>query len=312
MKTVRITGLPTDSFEPCVLAIGNFDGVHLGHRQIIEEAKTIAMQKGVKLAVMTFDPHPRQVLGAGVNYDHQLTPLPIKLDLFAELGVEISYVVHFDRDFAALTAEQFVGQFLCGLHAVTVVVGFDYRFGAGGRADANVLREMCGHYETNVHIVPAVNLYGEKISSSVIREKLLTGEVKLASELLGRPFQLSGLVVPGEGRGKLLGFPTANLEPLHKYVLPRTGVYVVRGQAAEASAPWYGLINVGYKPTFHDEERHLTLEAHFFDVSEDLYRRVIKIEFLDYLRSEKKFHSAGELVDQIRTDIMEAKRRLSF
>jgi riboflavin kinase/FMN adenylyltransferase len=294
------------------LAIGNFDGVHRGHRQIIEEARTIAVQKGVKLAVMTFDPHPRQVLGAGVNYDHQLTPLPIKLELFAELGVEISYVVHFDREFAALPAEQFVDQFLCGLHAVTIVVGFDYRFGAGGRADAGALREMCGLHATNVHIVPAVNLYGEKISSSVIREKLLTGEVKLAAELLGRPFQLLGQVVSGEGRGKLLGFPTANLEPLHKYVLPRTGVYVVRGQAMDTSEQWNGLMNVGYKPTFHEEERHLTLEAHFFDLSDDLYRRMIKIEFLDFLRSEKKFNSAGELVNQIRTDIMEAKRRLSY
>lgn len=312
MKTVRITGIPTDSFEPCVLALGNFDGVHRGHRQIIEEAKLIAGQHGVRLAVMTFDPHPRQVLGMGVNYDHQLTPLPIKLELFEELGVEISYVVNFDRQFSALPAEQFVSQFLCTMNAVTIVVGFDYRFGAGGRADASALREMCRMHRKNVHIVPAVNLYGEKISSSLIREKLLTGELKLAAELLGRPFQILGQVVSGEGRGKRLGFPTANLAPLHKYVLPRTGVYVIRGEGMDSGEIWNGLMNLGYKPTFHEQEQSLSLEAHFFDMSEDLYQRLITVEFLDFLRSEKKFNSAQELVDQIQADIWEAKRRLSL
>lgn len=313
MKTVRIASVPdTQSFEPCVMALGNFDGVHKGHRQIIGDAKRIAREKGVKPAVMTFDPHPRQVLGAGANFDQLLTPLPVKLRTFEELGVEICYVVHFDRQFAAIPPGQFVEGFLFRMNAAVIVVGFDYRFGAGGRADASALREMAEKAGKSVHVVPAVNLYGEKVSSSFIREKLLLGEVKLASELLGKPYEILGEVVHGEGRGRLLGFPTANIELSYKFVLPRTGVYLIRGQATDTGETLHGLMNIGYKPTFHDVERQVTLEAHFFNFSGDLYRKRIRIEFLDFLRTEKKFNSARELIGQIRADAEEAKRRLDY
>ncbi|MFC4768834.1 bifunctional riboflavin kinase/FAD synthetase [Effusibacillus consociatus] len=310
MKTVWITGNPgNQAFEPSVMALGNFDGVHKGHRQIIEDARKIAAEKGVNLAVMTFDPHPRQVLGAGANYDQQLTPLPIKLEVFEELGVTICYVVQFDTQFASVTAESFVHDFLFRLNAKAIVVGFDYRFGAGGRADANTLKALAEEAGRAVHIVPAVNLYGEKVSSSFIREKLLLGEVKLAAELLGKPYEILGEVVRGEGRGRVLGFPTANIAPLHKFVLPRTGVYLIQCKFADMDEPLSGLMNIGYKPTFNDLENQVTLEAHLFDFSGDLYHKQMKIQFLDFLRSEKKFNSAQELIAQIQADVQEAKRR---
>ncbi|GAX90572.1 riboflavin biosynthesis protein RibF [Effusibacillus lacus] len=311
MKTVRIAGLPgNQTYEPSVMALGNFDGVHKGHRQIVEEARTIANHKGVKLAVMTFDPHPRQVLGVGSNYDQQLTPLPIKLKLLKELNVDICYVIHFDKRFAAVSSGGFVEDYLWRLNAAAVVVGFDYRFGAGGRADASVLKGLVEQAGKTVHIVPAVNLYGEKISSSFIREKLLLGEVKLAAELLGKPYEIVGEIVRGEGRGKHLGFPTANIAPSHKFVLPRTGVYLIKGYLSGSENIYNGLMNVGYKPTFHDTENQVTLEAHLFDFSGDIYHRQISVEFIDFLRAEKKFNSARELIDQIGADIAEAKRRL--
>lgn len=311
MKIVRISGIPgNEMFEPSTIALGNFDGVHNGHRQIVEEARVLAEADGVKLAVMTFEPHPRQVLGAGGNYNQQLTPLSVKLQIFKSLGVDICYVVNFDKEFAAISATSFVTDFLARMNARSIVVGFDYRFGAGGRADVSVLRELAGRHGMNVRVVPAVTQYGEKISSSVIREKLFLGEVKLAAELLGSPYEIAGKVVAGEGRGRLLGFPTANIEPMYDYVYPRTGVYVIRCKIEGTDYPINGLMNIGFKPTFHEQEHQLTLEAHLFDFSADLYGQQVQISFLDFLRSEKKFNSVQELIEQITSDADEARRRL--
>jgi riboflavin kinase/FMN adenylyltransferase len=197
------------------------------------------------------------------------------------------------------------------MNAHSIVVGFDYRFGAGGQADVSVLRELASQHSMNVQVVPAVTQYGEKISSSVIREKLLLGEVKLAAELLGTPYEITGKVVAGEGRGRLLGFPTANIEPLYDYVYPRTGVYIIRCTIDGSETPFAGLMNIGYKPTFHERENQLTLEAHLFDFSADLYGKQVQISFLDFLRSEKKFNSVQELIEQIGSDEDEARRRLA-
>lgn len=310
MKTVRISGKPGDQeFAACVMALGNFDGVHKGHRQIIEDARTIAAEKGVQLAVMTFEPHPRQVLGAGAGYDQQLTPLPMKIKRFQELNVDICYVVEFDLRFAAVSADRFVEDYLLSMNAAAIVAGFDYRFGAGGRSDVSTLKALLENTGKTVRVVPAVNLYGEKVSTSFIREKLLLGEVKLAAELLGRPYEILGEVVHGEGRGKLLGFPTANIAPSHRFVLPRTGVYLIRGHLTDSDGVWQGLMNVGHKPTFRESEQQISLEAHLFRYSGDLYGQRMTIEFLDYLRPEKRFNSAQELIEQIHADAAEAQRR---
>ncbi|BCJ85310.1 bifunctional riboflavin kinase/FAD synthetase [Effusibacillus dendaii] len=311
MKTVRIDHTASEwPLEPSVLALGNFDGVHKGHRQIIEDARQLALARGLKLAVMTFDPHPRQVLGAGANYDQQLTPLPVKLKIFQELEVDICYVVHFNKEFSCVSAQSFVDEYLLRSQAEVVVAGFDYRFGKGGSADVTRLKALMERAGRQVHVVSAVNLYGEKVSSSFIREKLLLGEVKLAADLLGKYYEVTGTVVHGEARGRLLGFPTANVEPSYKFVLPRAGVYLVRVHLTDSHQVYDAVMNIGMKPTFQDDEKKISLEAHLLDWSGDLYNQNVKIEFLDFIRSERKFSSAEELVQQIRSDVQEAKRRL--
>jgi riboflavin kinase / FMN adenylyltransferase len=309
MEVIRISGKPPlRSFAPTVMALGNFDGVHIGHQQIMKTASALADEKGLPLSVMTFDPHPRQVLGRGHVYDSLLTPLPEKVRLMEALGVDVVYVVEFDTSFAAISPEAFVRDFVKQLNAVDVVVGFDYTFGAGGLADTQVLKALAATYQMGSHIVPPVNRDGEKVSSSLIREKLQLGDVKWAAELLGRPYALAGHVVHGNKRGRLLGFPTANLDPVASFVIPKHGVYLIRACIDGEEERFPGVMNIGYKPTF-EGDRVRTLEAHLFAFSRDIYGKQLYVEFLDFLREERKFLSAEELVSQIRSDIMEANVR---
>ncbi|GIM47846.1 riboflavin biosynthesis protein RibC [Collibacillus ludicampi] len=309
MEVIRISGKPPmRSFEPSVMALGNFDGVHIGHQQIIKKAFDLAKTKELPLAVMTFDPHPRQVLGRGHTYDSLLTPLTEKVQLLKALGVDFVYVIEFNRMFAAISPEEFIREYVKGLNAVDVVVGFDYTFGAGGLADTRVLKELAASFQMDSYIVPPVNRDGEKVSSSLIREKLQLGDVKWAAELLGRPYFLAGHVVHGNKRGRLLGFPTANLEPIGSFVIPKNGVYLIRAVIDGEEDCLSGVMNIGYKPTF-EGERVRTLEAHLFDFAREIYGKQLHIEFLDFLREERKFLSAEELIAQIRCDIAEAKER---
>ncbi|HEU4965097.1 MAG TPA: bifunctional riboflavin kinase/FAD synthetase [Bacilli bacterium] len=306
MEIIRIQDLPDAvGKQPSVMALGNFDGIHIGHQQLISRAKEMAQRLGVPASVLTFYPHPRQVLGRG-QYGNLLTPVDEKMRVFKELGIDIVYVVDFTMEFAGLTAEQFVGQFLANLQPQAVVIGFDYAFGRGGKADASQLKALAEDIGIMVDIVGAVNRYGEKISSTLIREKLSYGDVRMVHELLGRPYALTGQVVHGEKRGRLLGFPTANLQPGDTYTLPKNGVYLVRVLVGE---DWHtGVLNIGTKPTFHDT-KHRSLEAHLLHFSGDLYDQHLRVEFLDFIRDEKKFFSVEELVQQIQADVQEAQQR---
>lgn len=311
MEVIQISGFPlARDGKPSVMALGNFDGVHIGHQQIIKTASDIARDKRLPLSVMTFHPHPRQVLGRGQIYESLLTPLSEKIYLFGGLGVETVYVIEFNREFAAISPGDFICEYVKGLHAKEVVVGFDYSFGAGGQADTTVLREICSRYGISSHVVPPVNRDGEKVSSSLIREKLQMGHVKWAADLLGRPFILMGHVVHGDKRGRILGFPTANIEPLDSFVIPKNGVYMIRAHLEGEAKRIPGVMNIGYKPTF-EGERERTLEVHLLDFSRDIYGEKMRIEFLDFLRDERKFFSVEQLMMQIRYDVEEAKSRFS-
>jgi riboflavin kinase/FMN adenylyltransferase len=310
LEIVRIDGLPDGlSARPSVMALGNFDGIHIGHQQLILRAKELAAVTGVPASVLTFDPHPRQVLGRG-NYNELLTPFPEKMQVLESMGVAVTYVVNFTMPFASLTAEDFVCRFLAKLAPHTVVVGFDYAFGRGGKADASQLKRLAEQVGIDVEIVGAVNRYGEKVSSTLIREKLSYGDVRLVCELLGRPYAVNGQVVHGEKRGRLLGFPTANIELSAPFAIPKNGVYLVRVHVP-AAGQWYaGVMNVGTKPTFHDAA-HRSLEAHLFHFAGDLYGQQVRVELLDYLREERKFFSIDELIAQIRADVQEAQVRMA-
>ncbi|MFD2171305.1 bifunctional riboflavin kinase/FAD synthetase [Tumebacillus lipolyticus] len=310
MEIIHINDLLAgDSVEylPSVMALGNFDGIHIGHQQLIRRAKELAASAGVPSSVLTFHPHPRQVLGKG-GFAHLLTPFEEKMRVMQEFGVDIVYVVHFTLEFAALTAEDFVFRFLDRLHPQSVVVGFDYAFGRGGKSDTSQLKHLAEQIGIDVEIVGAVSRYGEKVSSTLIREKLSYSDVRLVQELLGRPYSIEGIVEHGDKRGRLLGFPTANLGSCEPYMLPRNGVYLVRVLAEDA---WYaGVLNIGTKPTFHDSHRR-TLEVHLLNFEGDLYDQRVRLELLDYLRDEKKFFSVEELIQQIKADVQEAQVRLA-
>src|SRR3954453_2570051 len=269
------------------VAIGTFDGVHLGHRKVIAGADT----------VLTFAPHPLTV----VNPDavpKLLTTFEIKRDLISGLGVDELVVIPFDRDFRSKSAEQFVQEVLIEkLDASHVSVGENFRFGTGARGDAEFLSR---HDEFETRVVPLVEVEGEAVSSSQIRALAAAGEVGKAARFLGGPFLLEGEVVPGDRRGRDLGMPTANIVPDDRYVVPGHGV-----QAAWARVP-AAAVNVGIRPTF-ETGRGLLVEAYLLDFDGDLYGRRLRIAFLDRLRGEGRFPSPDALVEQMLTDVRRAR-----
>ncbi|WJH37479.1 bifunctional riboflavin kinase/FAD synthetase [Paenibacillus sp. CC-CFT747] len=289
-----------------VMAIGDFDGVHRGHREVIGRALETARKLGIPASIMTFHPHPREILGQD-KYRSILTPLPEKLEIFRELGVQYAYVVSFNEPFSRLSPQQFISDILLGIGLESVIVGFDFSFGYQGRGTPDTLAQE-GHGQFAVEIVRPYQMDDHKVSSTYIRESLQEGKVDQAARLLGRPYSIQGTVVHGEARGRTIGFPTANLETDWRYVLPANGVYAikayVRGQA------YKGVMNIGVKPTFATGELTPSLEAHLFDFQESIYGEKVRVEFIRHLRPEIKFGSVNELVEQIHRDAAQARELL--
>jgi riboflavin kinase / FMN adenylyltransferase len=272
---------------PRSVAIGTFDGVHLGHREVIRGSDT----------VLTFDPHPLSVIHPEAT-PKLLNTFPVKRDLIEGLGVEELVVIPFDRGFSEQTAEEFVRDVLIRrLGAERVSVGENFRFGKGAKGTAELLRS---HDEFETNVTPLVEVAGETVSSTQIRGLVAAGEVKEAAEFLGGPFLFEGEVVEGDRRGRTLGMPTANIVPDDAYVHPGHGVY----------AAWAGghpaAVNVGVRPTF-DTGRGLLVEAHLIDFEGDLYGQTLRIAFVERLRGEKRFESVDELVEQMNRDVEEAR-----
>jgi riboflavin kinase / FMN adenylyltransferase len=270
------------------VAIGTFDGVHLGHREVIRGADT----------VLTFDPHPLSVIHPEAT-PKLISTFPVRRDLIAGLGAEELVVIPFDKSFSEQSAEHFVQHVLLDrLGAVAVSVGENFRFGKGARGTPEFLS---GHDEFETRVVPLVEAAGETVSSSHIRGLVAAGEVDQAAEFLGGPFLFEGEVVPGDKRGRELGMPTANLIPDDAYVTPGHGVYAGWANAHPAA------VNVGVRPTF-ETGRGLLVEAHLLDFDDDLYGQTLRIAFLERLRGEKRFDSVDELVAQMRRDVEDARR----
>jgi riboflavin kinase/FMN adenylyltransferase len=286
---------------PRTVAIGTFDGVHLGHREVIRGSDT----------VLTFDPHPLAVIHPEAT-PKLLNPFPVKRDLIAGLGVDELVVIPFDRDFAGRTAEEFVQDVLvAGLGATRVSVGENFRFGRGAKGDPAFLRSR-PEFETRV--VPLVEVSGETVSSSHIRGLVAAGDVKQAAEFLGGPFLFEGEVISGDLRGRELGIPTANIVPDDALVSPGHGVYAawahpmpIRAQSAEPSAcGWPAAVNVGVRPTF-ESGRGLLVEAHLIGFDGDLYGQDLRIAFVERMRGEKRFDSVDALVEQMQRDVEQAR-----
>ena len=285
---MRITHLPDVEPRPRRVAVVTFDGVHLGHREVIAGADT----------VLTFDPHPAAVV-APSGAPRLLTTLERKAELVAGLGVRELVVIGFDREFAARTARSFVDDVLAGtLQATHVSVGENFRFGHKAQGDVDLLRAD-SRFETRV--VPLLEVDGEVVSSSHIRGLVLGGAMEYADELLGAPFTLSGEVVHGDKRGRELGFPTANLVPRDGYVLPGHGVYACRARTA-AGDEHVAAVNVGVRPMFVTGRGEL-IEAFLVDFEGDLYGTELRLEFLKRLRGEKRFPGVDALIEQMERDV---------
>jgi riboflavin kinase / FMN adenylyltransferase len=308
MKTFFISHphqMKKTELPPTVMALGYFDGIHLGHQQVIRTAKHIAEEKGYKSAVMTFDPHPSVVLGRKEKHVQFITPLKEKERLIAKMGIDYLYVVEFSRDFAELLPQQFVDQYIIDLHVKHVVAGFDFTYGRLGKGTMETL-PFHSRGEFTQTVVPKLSIQEEKISSTYIRQLLKNGEVEKLPNLLGRFYEIKGIVIDGEKRGRTIGFPTANIDPIDDYLLPALGVYAVRVKIAGET--YEGVCNVGYKPTFHEKQSgRPNIEVHIFDFGKEIYGETIILEWHQRLRSEKKFAHIEQLIAQIQCDKEEAK-----
>jgi len=297
-------GLP---FSRTVVTIGNFDGVHLGHRAILGRVVQRARELKGRAVAVTFEPHPLKVLRPGLELP-LLTTGAQKLKLLAGAGLEAVVVLPFTPEFAQLPARDFVQEYFCRrLKVREVVVGHDYAFGRGREGNIDLLKEMGRSHGFTVQVVWAVEAEGAVVSSSLIRALLRLGKVDAANRLLGRPYAVVGQVYQGHGRGaKLLGVPTANLRPENE-LLPASGIYAVWVRRGAETLP--GVANIGTCPTFDDAE--LSLEVHILDFHGDLYGEDLEVEFVGRLREERRFPSIEALAAQIRADMDAAREALA-
>jgi riboflavin kinase/FMN adenylyltransferase len=286
--SIKVTSLPDAEPRPRNVAIGTFDGVHLGHQAVIEGADT----------VLTFDPHPLEVLHP-VATPKLLMPFNVKRDVIDGLGVEELVVIPFDEEFAHRSAEDFVEHVLLEkLDAKQVSVGENFRFGAKAKGDPAMLESRS---EFATRIVPLVEVDGETVSSTRIRALVAAGEMEAARRCLGAPFMVEGTVVKGDQRGRELGFPTANIIPDDRYAYPGHGVYAAFADGVPAA------VNVGVRPTF-ESGRGVLIETYLIDREEDLYDRTLRVAFVERLRGERSYPEAQELIDQMHRDVEDARR----
>ena len=302
-----------------VVAIGNFDGVHRGHRALIAEAKRQAEAKGASLAVLSFEPHPQEFFRAfrQEGPDHpecfRLTPLRTKSRLLADLGVDVLFALPFDADMARRSPEDFVENILVkGLGISGVVVGHDFEFGQKRAGNLNTLRTLGGKYGFSVTAFDTVTASGDdKISSTLIRQLLKQAKPEEAARLLGHPWTIEARVEHGDARGRTMGFPTANMH-LHHCLAPAYGVYAVRVAILEgdhAVARHDGVANFGIRPMY--QVNVPLLETHLFDFDGDLYGKYLSVEMIQYIRPEAKFPSLADLIAQIGADAARARSILA-
>jgi len=297
-----------ESLRGAIVALGNFDGFHLGHQAVVNRAITLGFHERRPVIVATFDPHPVRFFKPDVP-PFRLTSLDQRERLFAHAGADGMLVFNFGKALATTSAEDFVAEVLAKqLGVAGVVTGTDFTFGRGRKGNADTLRELGRENGIEVESVAAVMLDGEPVSSSRIREALAAGDTATATHLLTRPFAVEAVVEHGDGRGRGFGYPTANVS-LRRYQRPAHGIYAVRVRLDDESEH-PGVASFGVRPTF--EERDEFLEAYIFDWDGDLYGRTIEIDLIAWIRPEAKFDSVEALIEQIGRDAAEARRLLAL
>jgi len=283
-----------------VLTVGTFDGVHLGHREIIRELMEIAKKSDLTSSLLTFEPHPKSVVQDSPHRTRLLTTLEEKLQILQNIGLERVIIAKFTREFSEMNYKNFVEDILLqGLRASCIIIGYDHSFGRNRAGNFRELENLSNLYSFNLKEVGPFKIGNQTVSSTRIRNYIDEGDLENANKMLGHDYSVEGIVIKGDGRGQRLSFPTANLMIENQNKLtPKEGVYVVQCEVLGKS--YRGMANIGYKPTFGGVSR--TVEVHIFDFSEDIYGEKITTQFIQRLRDEVKFSSEEELVKQLNLD----------
>ena len=298
-----------DAHDAVALTIGNFDGVHRGHQAMLARLKEAARERGLPAAVMSFEPHPREFF-TPEQAPTRLTSLREKLELLEAHGVDFVFLCRFGREFASLTAEEFISRVLHDeVRAKWVLVGDDFRFGAKRAGDFTLLKESGPRFGFDAETLPSVMVEGMRASSTAVREALLAGNMQWVAQLLGRPYSISGRVVHGDKLGKELGYPTANIQMKHNRP-PLSGIFAVElcgldGDCSDQCLP--GVASLGVRPTVKQDGAP-TLEVHVFDFHERIYGAHVRVNFLHKLRDEEKYPTLEALIAQIERDVADAKK----
>jgi riboflavin kinase/FMN adenylyltransferase len=292
-----------------ILTLGSFDGVHRAHRELLAEVVRMAREQNGRSLVVTFDPHPKEVLtGMPASL---LTTLEEKEAICRDLGIDLFYVIPFTYEFSRQSSREFfVSYFIERIGVSVVVEGYDHHFGRDREGSIEELLRLGKEFEFSVVAMKPVYVGEEIVSSSKIRQHLVAGEVEKATRLLGRPYSLSGVVVQGDGRGRTLGYPTANIRPSSdRKLIPANGIYFV--QVKLDGAAYFGMLSIGVRPTFTSRGQR-TVEVNILDFQEDIYGKPIEVVFLKRLRDELKFESAEELIEQMDRDKEESLKLIPF
>jgi riboflavin kinase/FMN adenylyltransferase len=292
---------------PTVITIGSFDGIHIGHKTLFKETINLSKKLNVTPVIVSFDPHPRLILFPEANFK-LLTTLEEKIYLLSKQEIKNLVLIPFSLNVAQLSADLFVQEYIVDdLKAKAIVVGFNFRFGRNRKGDTAYLEKLGEKYNFVVKTVSPVVIDDLTVSSTVIRQLITRGEIEKANQLLGHPYFMIGKVVKGKGRGKNLGFPTANLEFPSSKLIPAPGVYAV--WVYFKGKKFKGAMNIGTKPTFEDKE--LTVEVHIFDFKEEIYGETLEVEIIKRIREEKRFSSLEALKEQIQKDCILISQILS-
>jgi riboflavin kinase / FMN adenylyltransferase len=295
--------------EKSVITLGTFDGLHLGHQQIVNEVIEKSNQIDGRNYLLTFDPHPRKVI-PGRNDVRLLSTLDEKVEILDNLGLENLYIINFTMEFSKQSPEEFVKKYLIqGIGLTEIVIGYDHHFGKGRDGDFELLQSLGDRYNFSVTLISEYSVDGEIISSTKIRNALLSGDVAKAGIMLGRKYSFKGTVVRGDGRGRKLGFPTANLSvDSEDKLIPAKGIYAA--ECVVENEKYYGLLSLGSRPTFHDDGR-IVPEFYIFDFDRDIYDEVMKVEMVEKIRDEEKFNSVDDLIVQMKKDEEVGRKILS-
>ncbi|MCQ4921747.1 bifunctional riboflavin kinase/FAD synthetase [Tissierella carlieri] len=286
------------------IALGNFDGIHIGHQQLIKTMISKSKELGIKSSLLLFKSHTKTIVDN--NRPSMITNNKQKFKIAEDLGIDIIYLLDFDDKIMKLSGEEFVKDIIINkMNGKLLVVGFDYRFGYKASGDSNYLMELGKKHGIDVIVLDPVYENNEIISSSGIRELIANGNITDVLNILGRPYSIIGKVIPGKNRGNKLGFPTANIEPIDNYVIPKNGVYMTN--TIIDNKRYISATNIGYNPTFNEDV--LKIETYILNFEGNIYGKTLEIEFLDFLRDDIKFETKEDLIKQMKIDIEMIKLR---